>query len=77
MIMVIVDKSTKWTYFKPMEETITASSLVYEVFSTIIARHGTPDAFITNRDKLFTAEKWKEFLKEHGIKGKLTTSFHP
>lgn len=76
-ILVIVDRLTKFAYYIPTEETVTAEEMAYEVTRTLTANHGVPDQFITDRDKLFTSTFWKTFLASLGIDGRLSTSFHP
>ncbi|KAH7563016.1 reverse transcriptase [Bipolaris maydis] len=76
-ILVIVDRLTKAAKFVPTEETITADECAYEVTKALVSEHGTPEEFITDRDKLFTSKYWSTFLAKLGVKKKLSTSFHP
>jgi hypothetical protein len=58
------------------EETITAEDCAYEVSKALLSEHGTPEEFITDRDKLFTLTYWTTFLAKLGVKKKLSTSFY-
>jgi hypothetical protein len=76
-ILVIVDRLTKFAYFIPTEESITAEEMAYEVQRTLSANHGMPRKLVSDRDKLFTSKYWKTLLAELGVHQKLSTSFHP
>ena len=76
-ILVIVDRLTKASYFVPTEETITAEEMAYEVTKSLVAHHGLPEQFITDRGTLFTSKYWNTLLSTLGVKKKLSTSFHP
>ena len=54
MILVIVDRLTKYAHFIPTIETYTAEQLGYLVMDRLIRYHRFPKVFITDRDKLFT-----------------------
>jgi len=76
-ILVIVERLTKYSYFVPTEESITAEEMAYEVTKALVANHGLPEEFITDRDKLFTSKYWNTLLSKLGVRKKLSTSFHP
>ena len=54
MIMVIVDKLTKYAYMIPTTERIDAKQMASILVRNIFANHGIPRKIISNRDKLFT-----------------------
>ena len=58
-ILVMVDRLTKYSHFVPCNETINAEQLGYLVLDRLIRYHGVPTTFITDRDKLFTSNYWK------------------
>ena len=77
MILVIVDRLTKYAHFIPATERTTAEQLGYLILDRLVRYHGFPEIFITDRDKLFTSNYWKTLMATIGIKNKLSTAFHP
>ncbi|CAA77891.1 Reverse Transcriptase, partial [Cladosporium fulvum T-1 virus] len=77
MILVMVDRLTKYAHFIPASEIYTAEQLGYLVLDRLIRYHGFPEVFITDRDKLFTSNYWKTLMGTIGIKHKLSTAYHP
>jgi hypothetical protein len=76
-ILVIVDRLTKYAYFLPYKEASTAEELAYIFMKTIVANHGVPDEFISDRDKLFKSKFWTILMASIGVKQKISTAFHP
>ena len=76
-ILVVCDRLTKYSYFKPYLESSTAEDLSYEFLRTVFANHRILEEVILDRDKLFTSKFWKSFIKLLNIKYKLSISFHP
>ena len=77
MIMVMVDRLTKYAHFIAASETYTAEQLGHLVLDRLVRYHGFPKVFITDRDKLFTSNYWKTLIGTIGIKHKLSTAYHP
>jgi hypothetical protein len=61
MIMVIVDRLTKYAYMIPTTETIDAGQMANIVLRHMVANHGMPSRIILDRDKLFTSNMWQSF----------------
>ena len=53
MIMVVVDRLTKYIYMIPITEKIDAKAIVNLLLKNIFANHGTPSKITSDRDKLF------------------------
>lgn len=77
MILVMVDRLTKYAHFIAASETYTAEQLGHLVMDRLVRHHGFPKVFITDRDKLFTSNYWKTLVGTLGIKHKLSTAYHP
>jgi len=54
LILIIVDRLTKYTYFILYKEIYTAEQLARIVIDRLIRYYGIPSSFITDRDKFFT-----------------------
>jgi hypothetical protein len=53
MIIVVVDRLTKYAYIIPITEIITASGLANLLLRYIFTNHGTLSKITSDRDKLF------------------------
>ena len=54
IILVIVDRLTKYTYFIPYKAILTAKQLGFLVLDRLIRYYRIPKVFVIDRDKLFT-----------------------
>ena len=54
LILVIINKLTKYNIFKLYKKAYIAKDLAYIINQIVIANYKMLDKFITNRDKLFT-----------------------
>jgi hypothetical protein len=54
-ILVIIDRLTKYEYFIPYKESLSAEELAYAFNKHIIGNHGISKEIISDRDKLFTS----------------------
>jgi hypothetical protein len=62
LILIITDRLTKYAYFIPYKEGLTAEELVYTFNRNIIANHGILEEIINNKNKLFIANFWKSLI---------------
>ena len=76
-ILVIVKRLTKWAYFVPFLQTVTATDFAYIFIETVFAQYRMPKEIILDRDKLFTSQFWQLLTDQLGTKHKLLTAFHP
>ena len=77
LIMVIVDRFTKYLIAVPFKETHTAEQLGYLLLDRLVRDHGVLIMIITDRDKLFTSNYWKTISAAMGTKPKMSTAYHP
>ena len=61
-ILIIIDRLTKYAYFIPYLESLSAEDLAYIFAKYVIGNHGIPKEIINNRDKLFTSKFWKSLI---------------
>jgi len=64
VILVIIDKLTKWGYFIACTEEISVKDVAQIYIKEVFAQHRAPDKIILNRDLKFMAAFWKTFLAE-------------
>ena len=56
LILVIVDKLTKYAYFLLYQKTANTDDLVYTFLQVIVGNHSLPDKIVLDRDKLVTSK---------------------
>jgi hypothetical protein len=60
VILVVVDRFTKYAHFIPLKHPYTALSVARSVLDTVVKLHGLPHSIVTNRDRVFPSAFWKE-----------------
>ena len=77
LIIVIVDRFTKYLIMVPFKKTHTAEQLGHLLLDRLVRDHGVLIMIITDRDKLFTSNYWKTISAAMGTKPKMSTVYHP
>jgi transposase InsO family protein len=77
VIMVVIDKFTKYGHFIPLSHPYTAVEVARVFLEQIYRLHGLPNKIITDRDPIFTSVFWKELMNKLDIKLNLSTAYHP
>ena len=77
LIMVIVDRFTKYLIAVLFKKTHTAEQLEHLLLDRLVRDHGVLITIITDRDKLFTSNYWKTISAAMGTKPKMSTVYHP
>ena len=62
LILVMIDKLTKYKYFISYLKELIAEDLAYIFMKHIIINHEISKKIISNRDKLFTSKFWKSLM---------------
>jgi hypothetical protein len=60
--LVIVDRFTKYAHFVPIKHPFTARTIAKAVYDNVVKLHGLPKTIVSDRDKVFTSNVWKELL---------------
>lgn len=77
VILVVVDRFTKFAHFTPLCHPFTAPTVARAFIDSVVKLHGMPRTIISDRDKIFTSSFWKRLFQLLGTKLKFTTSYHP
>jgi hypothetical protein len=77
VILVVIDKFSKYAHFIPMSHPYTALSVAQLYFNNIYKLHGLPEALISDRDKVFTSTLWKELFALSDTQLLMSSAYHP
>lgn len=77
VIMVVVDRFTKYAHFVPLSHPFTAATVARAFWDNIIKLHGVPMSIVSDRDKIFTSNMWRALLDAAGTKLSFSTAYHP
>jgi hypothetical protein len=76
VIMVVVDRLTKYAHFIPVKHPYTASQVAQLFFDNIVKLHGVPRTIVSDRDKVFTSQFWRDLFQLLGTQLHLSSSYH-
>uniref|UniRef100_A0A453EUM5 Integrase catalytic domain-containing protein n=1 Tax=Aegilops tauschii subsp. strangulata TaxID=200361 RepID=A0A453EUM5_AEGTS len=77
LILVVVDRFTKYSHFIAMKHPITVQSVARAFSENVFKLHGMPLVIVTDRDRIFTSNLWQKLFKSLNIKLHMSTSYHP
>lgn len=77
VILVVVDRFTKYAHFMALKHPYTASSVALVLYDNVFKLHGMPQSMVSDRDKVFTSSLWKELFKVEGVSLLQSTTYHP
>jgi hypothetical protein len=77
VILVIVDKVTKYTHFGALSHPFKASTVTTTFTETVQKTHGIPNIIVSDRDPIFTRHFWKELFSCLGTQLAHSSSYHP
>jgi hypothetical protein len=77
VILVIVDRLTKYAHFIPLAHPYTVQKVAQLVMDNIIKLHGPPTVITSDRDMIFTSKLWQEIFSAMKISLHFTIAYHP
>lgn len=76
VILVVVDKFSKYSHFIPLAHPFSAASVARVFMVNIYKMHGLPQALISDRDRIFTSNLWQQLFHLAGVKLPMTSAYH-
>lgn len=76
-ILVVVDRFSKYAHFVPLSHPFTATSVATAYMNHVFKLHGMPQSIVSDRDKIFTSNFWKELHRVTGVELRFSSSYHP
>lgn len=77
VILVVIDKLTKFGHFIPLKHPFTAASIAQLFMDNVYKLHGMPQVIISDRDKVFVSSFWQRLFKLADTTLNLSSSYHP
>lgn len=77
VILVVVDRFTKFAHFIPLRHPFTASQVANAVDKTAFKTHGIPHSIVSDRDKIFTSRFWSDLFKVWDTTLSMSSAYHP
>nr|GEW76097.1 hypothetical protein [Tanacetum cinerariifolium] len=76
VIMVFIDRLSKYAHFAPLHARFTALQVATLFFQTIVKLHGIPRSIVSDRDKIFTSSFWSHIFKLQGTSLNMSSAYH-
>lgn len=67
VILVVMDRLTKFAHFLPVKHPYTVSSIAQLFMDNVVKLHGLPSSIVTDRDTTFLSYFWKELFKLYRV----------
>lgn len=77
VILVVVDRFTKYGHFIPLKHPFTAQSVAKLFLDNVVKSHGLPRSIVSDRDRTFTSTFWKSLFSLVDTKLLMSSSYHP
>jgi hypothetical protein len=76
VIFVIVDRFTKYAHFLPLNHPYTSQLMATIFFNNIVRLHGLPKTIVSDGDKVFSSNFWKELFKLMDTQLCMSSAYH-
>lgn len=77
VIMVVVDRLTKYAHFVALKHPYTAVTVAKAFIANVVRLHGVPTSIVSDRDKVFISSFWQTLFQLQGTKLCMSSSYHP
>ena len=76
IVLVVVDRLSKYAHFIPMKSDYTAKVVAEAFFHNVVKLHGVPKSIVSDRDKVFTSNFWQHLFKLQGTSLAMSSAYH-
>jgi hypothetical protein len=76
VVMVVVDRLSKYAHFIPLTHLYTAGSVTQLFLDNIFKLHGLPKTIVSDCDPVITSHFWKELFHLNGRKPLMGSAYH-
>ena len=77
VIMVVVDRLTKYSHFIALGHPFTISTVANAFMENVYKLHGNPSSIVSDREPTFISRFWQDLFQLQGVSIKLSSSYHP
>lgn len=77
VIMIVVDRLTKYAYFVPLKHPFIALSVAKAFVANVVRPRGIPMSIISDGDKVFLSSFWQTLFQLQGTTLQMSSSYHP
>lgn len=77
VIMVVVDRLTKYAHFVALKHPFTAITVAKAFVANVVRLHGIPTSIVSDRDQVFINSFWRALFQLQGTKLCMSSSYHP
>ncbi|XP_035823161.1 uncharacterized protein [Zea mays] len=76
-ILVVVDLFSKYANFLPLKHPFTALTVARLFHDQVYKHHGLPHSIVSDRDKVFLSNLWKELFRLADVQLRMSSAYHP
>jgi len=76
-IMVVIDRLSKFAHFIPLKPRFNSKIVAETFIQNIVKLYGFPKTIVSDRDRVFISNFWKQLFKAQGTNLAMSSAYHP